>query len=83
MSEEGGYGVAADAAESAARQSGIQLIPDPRSDLHLHSSASSPITIKNQVACLKSPFCIFAYHVSTIASSSLERRRVIERLTML
>ena len=33
MSEEGGYGVAADAAESAARQSGIQLIPDPRSDL--------------------------------------------------
>ena len=29
MSEEGGHGVAADAAESAAQQSGIKLIPGP------------------------------------------------------
>ena len=29
MSEEGGHGLAADAAESATQQSGIKLIPGP------------------------------------------------------
>jgi hypothetical protein len=42
MSEEGGHGVAADAAESATQQSGIKLIPGPCCATVFHYPVLSP-----------------------------------------
>ena len=57
MSEEGGYGVAADATESATQQSGIKLIPCALRDLYIRNSASSP-SVR-----LDNPFGVFVNHV--------------------